>query len=62
MTTTLGIWAHPDDEVFVSGGLLADAARRGERVVCIHMTSGEAGLYYRRPRPPSPWRAFAGAS
>jgi LmbE family N-acetylglucosaminyl deacetylase len=44
VATTLGIWAHPDDEVFVAGGLLADAARRGERVVCLHMTSGEAGL------------------
>lgn len=27
---------------------MADAARRGERVVCIHMTRGEAGLSYRR--------------
>ena len=52
MTTTLGIWAHPDDEVFVSGGLLADAARRGERVVCIHLTGGEAGLSYGRPSSP----------
>lgn len=52
MTTILGIWAHPDDEVFVSGGLMADAVRRGARVVCIHMTSGEGGLNYRRPCPP----------
>ncbi|MGH2826151.1 MAG: PIG-L deacetylase family protein [Actinomycetota bacterium] len=52
MTTTLGIWAHPDDEVFVAGGLLADAARRGERVVCIHLTGGEAGLSYGRPSSP----------
>lgn len=52
MTTTLGIWAHPDDEVFVSGGLLADAARRGEHVVCIHLTGGEAGLSYGRPSSP----------
>ena len=52
MTTTLGIWAHPDDEVFVSGGLLADAARRGERVVCIHLTGGEAGLSYGQPSSP----------
>jgi LmbE family N-acetylglucosaminyl deacetylase len=52
MTTTLGIWAHPDDEVFVSGGLLADAARRGERVACIHLTGGEAGLCYGRPSSP----------
>ncbi len=49
MSTVLGIWAHPDDEVFVSGGLMADAVRRGDRVVCLHMTQGEAGLHYRRP-------------
>ena len=48
MRTILGIWAHPDDEVFVSGGLMADAVRRGDRVVCLHLTRGEAGLYYRQ--------------
>jgi len=52
MGTTVGIWAHPDDEVFVSGGLLADAARRGERVVCIYLTNGEAGLSYGQPSSP----------
>jgi LmbE family N-acetylglucosaminyl deacetylase len=52
MATILGIWAHPDDEVFVSGGLMADAVRRGDRVACVHMTSGEAGLYLRRPIDP----------
>jgi LmbE family N-acetylglucosaminyl deacetylase len=52
MSTILGIWAHPDDEVFVSGGLMADAVRRGDRVVCVHMTSGEAGLYFRRSIDP----------
>jgi LmbE family N-acetylglucosaminyl deacetylase len=53
MTTMLGIWAHPDDEVFVSGGLLAASARRGDRVACIHMTDGEAGLSYGRPSAPT---------
>jgi LmbE family N-acetylglucosaminyl deacetylase len=52
MKTILGIWAHPDDEVFVSGGLMADAVRRGERVVCVHMTRGEAGLSFRKQCPP----------
>ena len=51
MRTILGIWAHPDDEVFASGGLMADAVRRGDRVVCLHLTRGEAGLYYRRVWP-----------
>jgi LmbE family N-acetylglucosaminyl deacetylase len=52
MTTVLGIWAHPDDEAFVSGGFMADSVRRGHRVVCIHMTRGEAGLSFRRPSRP----------
>jgi len=52
MTTMLGIWAHPDDEVFVSGGLLADAARRGDRAVCLHMTDGGAGLSFGQPSSP----------
>ncbi|HZK51081.1 MAG TPA: PIG-L family deacetylase [Actinomycetota bacterium] len=52
MTTILGIWAHPDDEAFVAGGFLVDAVRRGDRVVCLHMTSGEGGLLDRQPCPP----------
>ena len=52
MRTILGIWAHPDDEVFVSGGYMADAVRRGDRVVCLHMTRGEAGLYFRKSSTP----------
>lgn len=51
MRTILGIWAHPDDEVFTAGGLMAAAVRRGDRVVCVHATRGEAGLYYRQLRP-----------
>lgn len=51
MRTILGIWAHPDDEVFVSGGFMADAVRRGDRVVCLHVTRGEAGLYHRQVWP-----------
>ncbi len=47
MTTTgtvLGIWAHPDDECYLSAGLMADAVRRGHRVVCVTATRGEAGV------------------
>jgi LmbE family N-acetylglucosaminyl deacetylase len=52
MATILGLWAHPDDEVFVSGGLMARAVQRGDRVVCIHMTRGEAGLCFRQRSAP----------
>ena len=51
MRTILGIWAHPDDEVFTSGGLMADAVANGDRVVCLHLTRGEAGLYHRDSYP-----------
>ena len=51
MRTILGIWAHPDDEVFTSGGLMAEAVSRGDRVACLHLTSGEAGLYHRDSYP-----------
>jgi len=39
----LGVWAHPDDEVYLSGGIMADAVARGERVVVAMATRGEAG-------------------
>jgi len=42
--TLLGIWAHPDDECYLSAGLMADAVRRGHRVVCVTATRGEAGV------------------
>jgi LmbE family N-acetylglucosaminyl deacetylase len=41
--TILGIWAHPDDEVFLSGGLMATARDAGRRVVCVTATRGEHG-------------------
>jgi LmbE family N-acetylglucosaminyl deacetylase len=41
--TILGIWAHPDDETFCMGGLMALAAANGQTVVCITATKGEAG-------------------
>ncbi|WP_127542220.1 PIG-L deacetylase family protein [Actinoplanes sp. OR16] len=39
--TILGIWAHPDDEAYLSGGLMALATEAGERVVCVTATRGE---------------------
>ncbi|MFP4636651.1 MAG: PIG-L deacetylase family protein [Nitriliruptoraceae bacterium] len=37
------MWAHPDDETFVAGGLLAAAARGGARVRCVYLTHGDGG-------------------
>lgn len=42
--TILGVWAHPDDEVFTCGGILALAAQNGQRVMCMTATRGEAGV------------------
>ena len=39
----LGVWAHPDDETYLSAGLMAQAVRDGDRVVCITATRGEGG-------------------
>src|SRR4051794_33715682 len=41
--TVLGIWAHPDDETYLCGGLMAQASRAGSRVVCVTATRGELG-------------------
>jgi len=40
--TVLGIWAHPDDETYLAGGLLAALRDAGNRVVCVTATRGEA--------------------
>src|SRR4051812_13938174 len=42
--TGLGIWAHPDDEAYLSAGLLAAAVAAGNRVVVATATRGEAGV------------------
>lgn len=41
--TILGVWAHPDDESYLSAGLMIQAIRNGQRVVCVTATKGEAG-------------------
>ena len=41
--TVLGVWAHPDDEAYLSSGLMAQAAAAGARVVCVTATRGEGG-------------------
>jgi len=39
----LGVWAHPDDEAFLSGGLMAASSAAGNRVTVATATLGEAG-------------------
>ena len=41
--TLLGVWAHPDDEAYLTACLMADARRRGDRVVVVYATAGERG-------------------
>lgn len=43
--TILGVWAHPDDETYLSAGLMAEAARAGRRVTCATATRGELGSF-----------------
>jgi LmbE family N-acetylglucosaminyl deacetylase len=51
--TILGVWAHPDDETYLSAGLMADAARRGSRVYCVTATRGEGGSMDEERWPPA---------
>ncbi len=46
----LGVWAHPDDEAWLSAGLMAQAVDAGRRVVCVTATTGEAGFPDDDPR------------
>ena len=41
--TLLGIWAHPDDEAYLSAGLMFRAREAGHRVVVATATRGELG-------------------
>jgi LmbE family N-acetylglucosaminyl deacetylase len=51
--TLLAVWAHPDDESFLAGGLLAEVARRGGRVVTVTATAGEHGTDDPAAQPPA---------
>ena len=57
--TLLGVWAHPDDEAYLSAGLMAEHRRRGDRVVVVTATLGEHGTSDPDAWPPAP--AGAGA-
>ena len=41
--TVLGVWAHPDDDIYLSSGLMALAAAEGNTVVDVTATRGEGG-------------------
>jgi LmbE family N-acetylglucosaminyl deacetylase len=41
--TLLAVWAHPDDEAYLGGGLMASVAASGGRVVNVTATLGEHG-------------------
>lgn len=51
--TVLGVWAHPDDDIYLSAGLMAVAAGAGSRVVDVTATRGEGGSMDERRWPPS---------
>lgn len=50
--TVLGVWAHPDDDIYLSSGLMHVAARAGERVVDVTATRGEGGSMDEERWPP----------
>jgi LmbE family N-acetylglucosaminyl deacetylase len=52
-TTLLGVWAHPDDEAYLSAGLMAEFRRRGARVVVVTATLGEHGTSDAARWPPA---------
>jgi LmbE family N-acetylglucosaminyl deacetylase len=41
--TTVVVWAHPDDETYLSGGTTAALVGSGQHVVAVTATRGEAG-------------------
>jgi LmbE family N-acetylglucosaminyl deacetylase len=51
--TLLGVWAHPDDEAYLSAGLMTLVRRHGQRVVVLTATDGEAGEAALGRQPPS---------
>jgi len=42
--TIMGVWAHPDDETFMTGGLMSMAVQHGQRVICVTATDGAGGV------------------
>lgn len=50
--TWLGVWAHPDDEAYLSAGAMDRIVRDGGRVTVVALSDGEAGFPSDDPRPP----------
>ncbi len=50
--TVLTVWAHPDDEAFLAGGLLRLATSAGQRTACVTATLGELGTQDPQHWPP----------
>jgi LmbE family N-acetylglucosaminyl deacetylase len=51
--TVLGIWAHPDDDIYLASGLMVAAVNAGERVVDVTATRGEGGSMDEERWPPA---------
>jgi LmbE family N-acetylglucosaminyl deacetylase len=50
--TILGVWAHPDDDIYLTAGLMAAAVDAGQRVVDVTATRGEGGSMDEERWPP----------
>jgi LmbE family N-acetylglucosaminyl deacetylase len=50
--TLLGVWAHPDDEAYLSAALMCQARAAGHRVVVATATRGELGTEDQDGWPP----------
>jgi LmbE family N-acetylglucosaminyl deacetylase len=50
--TILGVWAHPDDDIYLAAGLMAAAVDAGQRVVDVTATRGEGGSMDEERWPP----------
>ena len=51
--TVMVVWAHPDDESYLSAGLMSHQSANGHRVVCVTATRGEEGSWDHDRWPPT---------
>jgi len=50
--TILSVWAHPDDETILAGGIMAAAIKNLQQVICVTATRGEAAQSDPKKWPP----------